>query len=169
METQGMQTVTIMDVPDDKIYMIMPSQRMYMEMSMGQIQKMAEQMQHDTMDIDKDIDVTKTGRMETIAGHRCEHWIISSSTGKVDACMAKGIGTFMQGRTPMSRGRSEPAWQREAREQGAFPLTVADDSGKVLFQVTQIERKSLDASLFQPPSDFQKMSMPGMPGMPERP
>jgi hypothetical protein len=163
-QAQGMQMAMIMDMGAKKMYMVLPSQQMYMETSLEDMQNRAEAMEGNV----GEPKVTKTGRTETVAGHQCEHWIISSSvdSASADVCMAKGIGTFMQGSSPMSRGRPEPTWQREAREQGMFPLKVTSSDGSVALEVTSIERKPLDASLFQPPSDYQKMPMPGMPGRP---
>ena len=60
----------------------------------------------------------------------------------------------------MGRGRgAAPAWA--AGLENAFPLKVSQNNATVM-EVTKIERKSLDASLFAPPEGFQKMSMPGM-------
>ncbi|HET7584479.1 MAG TPA: DUF4412 domain-containing protein [Gemmatimonadaceae bacterium] len=160
MDAQGQEIAMIMNPASGKTYMIMPSQQVYMEMDLKKMQEQAQQQMHD-----KDPQVNKTGRTETVAGRQCEHWIISSGTDSADVCMAKGIGTFMQAMAPSMR-QSEPAWQREAREQGMFPLKVSVAGGRDVWQVTQIEKKSLDDSLFTPPSEYQKMSMPGLPGQP---
>ena len=54
-------------------------------------------------------------------------------------------------------------------EGGAFPLKIAqieNGQSKTIMEVTGVERKSLDDSLFAVPGDYKKMEIPGMPGMP---
>jgi hypothetical protein len=53
---------------------------------------------------------------------------------------------------------------------GFFPLRISELKGgqpKLKMLATKIEPKSVDASVFQVPSDYTEMKMPG--GMPQRP
>jgi hypothetical protein len=150
----------VMDPKAKKSYMIMPAQQMYMEQAMdarGGADASGARSQ-----------VTRTGKTETIAGLQCEHWLIKDDQGETDACLAKGIGTFMNTGPGMGpRRQAEPEWYEQVRKEGLFPLKITQGGGRVTMEVTKIERKSLDPSLFAPPAGFRKMEMPG--GMPRRP
>jgi hypothetical protein len=54
-------------------------------------------------------------------------------------------------------------------EGGAFPLKMAsieNGQSKTIMEVTGVERKSLDDSLFTVPADYKKTEIPGMSGIP---
>jgi uncharacterized protein DUF4412 len=155
------QAAMIMDPAAKKMYMVVPSQQMYME------QALATDFADEAVKRGKP-DITKTGKSETVAGYQCEHWLVKDQGEEDthDVCMAKGIGAFLtQG--GMRGGASEPSWFAELRQGGYFPLKMVDKSGKATWEVTKIEKKSLDASLFGPPAGYRKMEMPA--GMPRRP
>ena len=140
----------IIDTKAQKMYMVMDQQRMYMEQAItpsgmaGALEK-------------RKPDITRTGKTETIAGYSCEHWLIKDDGVAFDACVAKGLGPFFGGESPMGR-RATPAWYEELKD-GLFPLKVMRGDETVL-EVTGIEKKSLDASLFAPPAGYQKMDLP---------
>jgi hypothetical protein len=135
--------------------MVMPAQRMYMDMPAPAMNE----------PMDKKVDIKQTGRKETIAGVECEHVLITSDKDSFDACIAHGLGMFPIVNNPMARNDAPPAWQKLGRD--AFPLKVTRGAGDVSFEVTKIERKSLDASLFALPEGFQKLDM-GARGRPPR-
>lgn len=120
----------------------------------------------------KPAEIKRTGKMETIAGYSCEHVTVTEVNGDViDACVAKGLGAFSPMGGGMGRGGrggggaggpggNPTGWTRDM-EKGMFPLK-ATRNGETLIEVTSIERKSLDASLFAPPAGYTEM--PGMGG-----
>jgi len=113
--------------------------------------------------------VTSTGETETIAGFTCRHWLI----GDKDVCVAKGLGYFGEGgsggfldrvQNPAMREKykaqldANPEFAKFA-EGGAFPLKITvieNGQPRVIMEVTRIERKSLDDSLFTVPADYKK-------------
>lgn len=107
--------------------------------------------------------VSRTGRTETIAGYKCEHILITDSDGSVvDACITSEIGGAFQmpgAGNPMAQ-RAQPGWTNQLGRD-AFPLKI-QRGDKVVLEVTKVEKKGVDASLFEAPPDYQKMSMPGM-------
>jgi hypothetical protein len=161
MQASAHRAVMIFDPSKNVTYMVMPDEKIYMEMQMPQVAVTKADAQKP--------EITRTGRKETVAGHECEHWIIKEPTGDVDACVATGLGTFMMGRNPMQRGGPEPAWRGSLRDGQGFPLKVAKVGGATMLEVTKIEQVALDAALFAPPAGFQKMAMPPMMGQPRRP
>jgi hypothetical protein len=166
----GGQTIYMLrDASKNVNAMVMPEQRMYMDMSA--MQGMIPPGAAGTPQTGKAPDITMTGRKETIAGYECEHMIVASDDGeKYDVCGANGLGSFMTPGGPMGmgggRGRGmggPPGLDRLGRD--FFPLKVQKVGGEVALQVTKIEKKSLDNSVFAIPDGFQKMD----PGMMRRP
>lgn len=137
--------------------MVMPSQRMYMDLS-----AMQAMMPDAAAQSAKAPDIKPTGKKETIAGVECEHVIVTANDGQYDVCGAKGLGAFSSMSSPMSRSNSgPPGLDRLGKD--FFPLKAQKVGGDVLMQVTKIEKKSLDASMFAVPEGYQKMQMPGRP------
>ena len=160
----GRQIGIIMDGPAKKMLIIMTAQHMYMEREMptpAELKSTGESIKRPV--------VTKTGRTEIIAGYKCEHLTITGDDGTTDACVTSELdASFMSfGGNPMAPSKPETGWS-SSLERASFPLK-AQKGDRVIMEVTKIERKSLDASLFVAPEGFQKMGMPGgMPGMPGR-
>jgi len=178
-----MQTsVTLMDLSSGTTTMLLPQTKTYLTMNWAE---MAEEMskgdgKDSSIDFPK---VTSTGKTETIAGFNCEHWLIGD---KADVCMAKGLGYFGGGGSGgildklknlalrekiKSQLDNNPEFAKFV-EGGAFPLKMAqieNGQSKTIMEVTGIERKSLDDSLFTVPADYKKTEIPGMPGMPGMP
>ncbi len=151
----------------DKTTIVMPAQKMYMEQVIpvnvatnGQTAKV------------KASDVEFTGKKDMIAGYECEHVITSDEANgsKYDVCLAKGLGTFMMPSNPMGRGRDDngPMSAIMKKLDGAvFPLRVQKvGSATPELEVTKIEKKSLDDSMFEVPSGFRKFDMGALMGRP---
>jgi uncharacterized protein DUF4412 len=148
------------DQSKNATYMVMPAQRMYMETPPPSPSEVAAEA--------KNPDIKMTGKKETVAGVECEHVLITSDGIQYDACVAHGLGMFPIVNNPMGRGRGAeppPAWQKLGRD--AFPLKVQRAGDQISFEVTKIEKKSLDASLFALPDGFQNMGGMGR-GRPPR-
>ena len=153
------------DATSGKMMSVMPAQKMYMTMDM---KAMGEQMkqQHGGHGKHAPGKITKTGKTETIAGHKCEHYVMGEKQDS-DVCAAKGLGMFMGGNAAggMGRGFTLPAGYEEYAEfakDGFLPLKVsAIRNGKeeVVMVATSVEKKSLDASLFAVPTGYQEMDM----------
>jgi hypothetical protein len=160
------------------VTMLFPQTKTYMTMNGGE---MAEEMtkgdgKGPSFDFPK---VTSTGKTETIAGITCEHWLMDEKT---DVCMAKGLGYFGGGSNNILDKLKNLALREKIKAQlntnpefakfiegGAFPLKMAqieNGQSKTIMEVTAVERKSLDDSLFNVPADYKKSEIPGMPGMP---
>ncbi len=176
--------VILMDLSSGTQTMLMPQTKTYMDMNLG---GMAEMMVKNAgKDAPgEDFKATSTGRTETVAGFTCEHWIMGDDQN-TDVCLAKGLGFFGGGGQSggvfeqlkkLAMGDKMKA-QLEANpefakfvEGGAFPLKIAqieNGQSKTIMEVTSVERKSLDDSLFTVPADYKKMEIPGLPGMPAR-
>jgi hypothetical protein len=161
----------LMDAASGTMMSVMPAQRMYMTMD---LKAMGEQMQRHggrEKHAAKVGKITKTGKTETIAGHKCEHYLMGEKQDS-DVCAAKGLGMFMGGKAAGGVGRGRgmfggalPAGYEQYKEfvkDGFLPLKVsAIRNGKeeVAMEATRVERKRLDASLFAVPTGYQEMDM----------
>jgi hypothetical protein len=155
-------------IPDPvagETYMVMPAQSMYMVIKMSDAERMADSLVRRNAP-GSDASMTATGRMDQIADHRCEYYRFQDARSATDICMASGLGMFRGGAAMFGgmpgRGRQgeTPPWARELMRKGAFPLKVADTTGAMIWEVIALEQKSLDASLFVPPTNFKRMEMP---------
>jgi hypothetical protein len=150
---EGMTMFTLYDGAAKTVDMVIPMQQMYMQRTVDP-QALADSA------TSRKHDITWTGRKETVAGHECEHATVSDGAGKTsDVCLAKGLGTFVQMNGGM-RGRGGAqggGWEGHVGD--TFPLKVEQD-GRTVMEATKIEKKSLDASLFEIPEGYHKMSMP---------
>lgn len=131
--------------------------------------------------------ITKTGKTDTVAGYSCEIWLIESQDakekGKAEICIAEqGVSFF---HIPMTGMPAEYSFMSEIVDGKHFPLRMVSfdatnvEEGRI--EVTRIDKKTLDASVFVPPPTYQQMDVgqamaammgggmgPGMgrPGMP---
>lgn len=149
----------IMDPAASEVYIIIDAQKMVMVMKINR---------DSTASTSRDSTVvTPLAKRDTIAGHECRVFRFVSRTSATDICIASGLGNLgaagLFGGASMGMGRNRtaaPAWTTALGQQGGFPLRVADTTGAVQYQVTKIEPKSLDDSIFIPPADYQRMQMP---------
>jgi hypothetical protein len=175
-QTSVMRTsVTLMDSSSTTQTTLSPETKTYTTMDFGEMaEKMAKEIGKDSsIAFPK---VTSTGRTETIAGIACQHWMIGDTT---DACLAKGLGSFGGGGSGgildmlknLAQGKKtktqidNPEFAKFA-EDGVFPLkmsNIENGQSKTFMEVTSVERKSLDDSLFTVPADYKKTELPGIP------
>lgn len=179
----GTQTgVVLMDMAAGTQMMLMPQTKTYMSLNLnqnGKLQEMMEKMSKgkDAMD---DFKATSTGKSETIAGHTCQHWLVGNKQ-EMDVCLAKGLGYFGgggqsggifdqlknlgMGDKAKAMLDANPEFAKFV-EGGAFPLKISqiqNGQSKTIMEVTRVEQKPLDDSLFTVPADYKKMEIPGMP------
>jgi|HubBroStandDraft_6_1064221.scaffolds.fasta_scaffold44618_2 hypothetical protein len=123
--------------------------------------------------------LTDTGKQETIAGYPCHDWVIGDKQN-MEVCFAKGLGDFglgsagsggLLGRLLSPKMRAEaashPEWAKIV-DGGAFPLkTTMTENGKPTFtmEATNIQRKSVDDSMFTIPPDYKEVTAPAIPGL----
>lgn len=153
-ELGGGKMAAIIDPGAQRVMLIMTAQKMYMDQSFadapGALPAQAS----------KGATITHTGRMDTIAGYKCEHVTATDDDGQtVDICVSSELGGFRMptASNPMAPQR-ESGWIAELGN-GKFPLKVTKNE-KTLMLVTAIQKKSLDASLFTAPEGFQSFQMP---------
>lgn len=174
----GTQTgVVLMDSASSTQTMLMPQTKTYMSLDLGgKFQEIVKDASKNTS-----FKATSTGKTEAIAGHTCEHWLMGDKQ-EMDVCLAKGLGYFGGGGQSggifdqlknLGLGDKAKAMLDANPEfakfvqGGAFPLKIAqveNGQSKTILEVTSVEQKPLDDSLFNVPPDYKKMEIPGMPG-----
>lgn len=174
----------LMDFAAGTQTMLIPQMKTYTTVNWnedGGIKNMAEKMA-EKAGAGNSFKATLTGKTETIAGHTCTHWILGEKQD-TDACLAKGLGFFGGGgdsgglfdqlRNFALGDKAKAALQSNPEflkfvEGGVFPLklaTIENGQPRTIMEVTSVEQKSLDDSLFAIPADYKKMEIPGMPGV----
>lgn len=168
--TSQESAIVLMDSSSSTTTTLFPQSRSYVTMNWVE---MAEEMAQDA-GADSSIvfpKVVSTGETETISGFTCTHWLIGDNQD-LDVCMAKGLGYYSGGSGGILDKLRDPALREKAKAQldanpefakfvegGAFPLKMAvieNGRPRVIMEVTRIERKSLDDSLFTVPADYRK-------------
>lgn len=141
-------------VPQDKkLYMLVAAQNSYMEMALPDPAREAA-----SANVPQDeVRVTRTGRMETVAGLSCEHVQLAAKTGATDVCLTKALGRFVNPLNGLRQGGA-PRWEQQIADE--FPLKVTLPDGSVPLEVTRVERRRLANELFSVPSSYTKMAMP---------
>jgi hypothetical protein len=174
----------LMDWKAGTVRMVMPPQKMYMSMQMDSILERAEK------DVPADdqkrlagVRFENTGKVETVAGIRCEVWRYSGTANEkpemMDACLAKGAGFMASaGAGPgRRRGPLNPEMEKLMRQgYGVVKMSrTVDGKPNFALELVSSEKKTLPASEFEVPSDYRGMDMgsmmpgPGAPGGPGGP
>jgi len=168
MNVGGQTAAMIMDGAAGTMTTLVPAQKMYMTMNFRAMAASMQRQSRDSVHLPK---ITATGRHETIAGHDCEHVLMTNEAdhSQIDMCVARGMGYYMSGGAG-GRGASRDFWSNipnaddpryaEFRRQfagGFFPLKMEmkNEHGQVqtTMVATKIDRRSLSDDLFKPPAD----------------
>lgn len=176
MEAGGKNVAVIMDNAKQEMTMLMPEQHMYMVHPMQPPAGAPE-----GKAAPEETSVEKTDVHEKILGYDTTKYVAKTKNTTSEIWVTDQLGTFTGlaprggmgmggpggpgGRRGRQGGGSE-AWENAFRGKEAFPLRVSskDAAGKETFKLeaTAVDKASLPASLFQPPSDYQKFDMGAM-------
>jgi Domain of unknown function (DUF4412) len=114
-------------------------------------------------------EVERTGKQDTIAGYSCEIWRIREKDDhhlKSEVCVGKGFGQTASFWVEPSK--AQPSWVTELINTGGFGLRSIhyDRGGKEssCMEVTSIEKRVMEGSLFTAPADYKKMDAGLLPG-----
>jgi hypothetical protein len=152
---EGQQGQIVMDPSAKQVMIIMPQQKMYMVMPIPDTNMDSD----NSGKMDDDTKFVKTGETKEILGYTAEKWTYKDGNDVGEAWMTKDVGALRLFNNPMQEDK--PDWQKDLEGAGYFPLLVLEN-GKKVYEVTKVEKKSLDESMFEAPAGFQKMDMPMM-------
>lgn len=165
MDMPAMQgkTVILYDKATKKMDILMPAMKKYMERSADDAASQAagQQLEGSTM---KEADSTKS-----IAGYSCHKFVVTMKDGKtIDIWATKDLGPLQmpQSMNFMGSPGHLPPWAQKMQSDGLVGLSSvihnSDGSVQMTMEVTSINKKSLSDDLFQIPSGYTVMSVPGM-------
>lgn len=178
MEMPGMPgpMYVLMDSESQVMQTVVPSMGMYMEMDLKQMMDQLPVTPEMRERASQTPTIEKLGTSDQIAGIRCENYRFHQGTDQVESCIATGLGYFMGGAgggPAGGRGQQQgplgglgldfSALMAEFKD-GMVPLRVRvqqNGAWETVMEATSVERKSLDAGLFQLPAGLRKMNMPG--------
>lgn len=146
-----------------KMLMIMPGQRMYMEMDIP----LENIIQDAPEEGSKDFPFRKTGNSRTILGMKAQEFVFEEDNEKMTIWATEELGSMPFANNPFLQGWSE-ALRRMTGLDAFFPLeTSGTENGREAYKmtVTKVEKMKLEDSFFDPPEGFMKMTLPaGMGG-----
>ena len=145
--------------------MIMPAQRMYMEM---QIPDMSGKMGGDSGKSGDKVPFEKTGNTKEIEGYEAHEFVFEDGPEKMVIWATEELGAMPMARGPAMQGYAA-AMQKVTGLSAFFPLEMTgyNKKGKKTYRmlIKDIDEKELPDSMFLPPAGYRKMTMPaGMGG-----
>ncbi len=142
----------IIDTDDQKATVLLNDRKEFVEVDLAKLAAKAKERI-------ESLDVERTGKTATVAGHECEEWKIKDRDYQVSACVMKGAPYFDLAAVERQAGFTAPAWVHRVVEAGYVPLrvTFTDASGKALgsSQITDTSRK-VESSKFEIPTGYTK-------------
>ena len=162
---EGRGGAMVLDTKNYDALILMPAQKMYMtynyKSALGGVRDTINKAMENG-------DVKMTGETKKINGYECEKWTFKDEDGTTgEAWMTKGIRNFFFFSNPMGGNDNQPEWQKKLTNEGYFPMMVtsknSDGEVESTMEVTSIESRALDESLFSAPAGYKKMDMPMMP------
>lgn len=166
---------TVFIYKGENSYILMPEEKMYMDLNNSLFSKLKDMMGKGDDDEDektKDINFEdfKTGKTKTILGYECQQWIMKDVNEddfdyETEAWITDELGNFMLMKNPMGEAFS-PSWSSSMKNNGFFPLLVitrnSDGEEQSRFEALEIDKKSLSSDLFGIPAGYSEMKIPGM-------
>ncbi|HEX9614584.1 MAG TPA: DUF4412 domain-containing protein [Bacteroidota bacterium] len=156
-QAPGMTMVVLIETKSGSVTMLIPQNNAYMEMNLDQIPSQAE-------DSAEAVDITETGKKETILGYECRQVFIRQDNREAELWVTKGLGTFVQSTVnPRSQSAALKAIDREITSKGYFPLRMITRSGGTeehRTEVVSVSKKPLSDDMFKVPAGYTKMQMP---------
>ncbi|MFZ1291825.1 MAG: DUF4412 domain-containing protein [Melioribacteraceae bacterium] len=156
-------------------YILMPEDKMYMNLNNSLFSKLGDMIKDKAVDENEkdkkelNFENYKTGKTKTILGYDCDQWIhkneMDDESYEIEAWITDELGNFMFMENPMGAGFT-PTWGNSLKNQGYFPLQVItkNSDGEIIstFEAIEINKQSLNKDLFEVPSDYNEMKIPGM-------
>jgi hypothetical protein len=161
----GVASVTIFDAAVGTLTTLVPANKRYLLSNPTMLGR-------ETAGAEVPPTIVATGKTETVAGRSCEHYLMGDATLQFDICAATGMGHFSIARAPTMRRQTAarlaavlpPGWAGVARifAEGLFPMKLERIQGAqrdLLAEVNRVEARTLEDSLFVPPSDYRELKI----------
>ena len=165
---QAQGSYVLIDWKSREMFMVMPSQRMYMAGNIDSMMARGQAMQS-RFDPAKS-KVTKTGKTETVAGLTCELWhseaVVNEKVEQADFCITKGAGLMAPPGGAGRQGAMNPEITKLMKQgYGVVKMTrIVDGKPQPVIELVKSDRKKIPASELQVPEGLKRMDMGAMMG-----
>ncbi len=149
------------------VWTIMDAMKMYMETSLQKTEEMAKSMQRDTLKPT----IAKSGKTQTILGHKCEEILVTTSDMKASLWGTTELSSLAESmkRINSSSASAQSRWMQEVEKMKMLVLKIHEEHKSGMssdLEITAINKKAVDDSQFEIPAGYTKQEMPtGMPPM----
>jgi hypothetical protein len=159
-DMKGGAAAMVMDTKNQKMLILMPAQKMYMERAIpqpGQVpqaQSAFDPSQHS---------FEATTSKETILGYECTKYVSKGPDETADIWVTDQLGAFgglFHGGGPGQRPQAPAAWEEALKGKNFFPMKVVATGkhGTTTLEVTAVDKEPLPDSLFMPPDGWRDLS-----------
>lgn len=181
-EGQTSTDVSIVMTKEEKIVVLMPEEKKYMELTLQTVMDIAKAFQgaanaynNKTKGSDESkIAAKKTSKSTTLHGYKCEEYVYSNETSISTAWICENFTDFWKifkeitaALDTEGSNTSNDRFIKAMIEKG-FPFKVIekDKTGKLLseFEVTKVDKKKPDSNLFEIPKGYVKLDLKSMLG-----
>jgi hypothetical protein len=169
----------IIKVKEKNIIILMDEEKKYMEVDFEALKQMANafknmkpQEQKEEKTPQKKPKITKTGKSMTILGYKCDEYIMEDEETNSSAWVCPNFTNFWKifseiGKSfEMDKSKGPNEWFTDVVGESGFPFKTTEKTkdGKLVseWEITNLDKSKLDASLFTPPKDYTKMNMNDM-------
>lgn len=159
----GEQTMTVLADGKGAITMLIPQQKKYyVMMNTAELAKSAQT---------GEVTLKKLGRSGSFAGYRCDWYQLGRKANEMfEACVTRDLGSLgidmaAQGGEGALTDADLRAFRKEFGN-NFFVMQQKGDSGKVLYEVTKVEKTKVADERFLPPAGYTELKMPGAPRKP---
>lgn len=163
----GDKAYVVVNVADKKLFAVAEDKRQVMTIDLAAIGKQMEELsagQPKPAAPPTPPKVDKTGRMDTVAGYRCEDWDVTSESGKSSVCVAEQSASFLALPTMSLPAKDE--WARELVDGHHVPVRMIsfDAAGKerTRLELIKVEAKPMDDALFAAPEGYKVIDFVAM-------
>lgn len=165
---QAQGSYALVDWKTREMFMVMPSQKMYMAGNLDSMMARGQAM-HPRVEPARS-KVTKTGKTETVAGLTCEVWhaesVMDGKPEVADFCIAKGAGLMAPPGGLGREGAVSPEMEKMLKQgYGVLSMTrIVDGKPQAVIELVKSEKKAVPASEVEVPAGLTRMDMGMMSG-----
>jgi len=158
--SEAARAVTIVDLFNDEVFVLLPGQPLYVTMSLGNSAQFA--LGHDV----QDVSIEPTRSRKKILGYRCTKYLVRHKNDAFEVWATDQLGSFMGlGLGANPEAKFNPPWMAALIGKGFFPLRVQslpDSENKLSMETLAVKQNSLEDALFVPPAGYRKFQMGGL-------
>ncbi len=164
---QAQGSYALVDWKTREMFMVMPSQKMYMAGNIDSMMARGQAMQP-KIDPSKSR-VSKTGKTETVAGLKCEVWhsesVVNDKPQQADFCITRGAGLMAPPGGLGRQGTMSPEVVKMLKQgYGVVKMDrIVDGKPQPVIELVKSDRKTIAASDVEVPAGLTRMDM-GMMG-----